>query len=72
MTMAGQPTGKEAVAVASSMETMKGNTRTDWHCPTCGVTLTTFVVLTDPPSHPCPKKAMRHINLQPKKEEPNE
>lgn len=48
---------------------MKGiSLRTDWHCPHCGVSVSTYVTLPEPPQHPCVKRANRIINLQIKEE----
>jgi hypothetical protein len=52
------------------MTPVKGiSLRQEWHCPNCGVTVTTFVSLPEPPQHPCQKRARRIISLQQKKEE---
>lgn len=49
---------------------MKGiSLKQQWHCPSCGVSVTTYVTMPEPPQHPCVKKARRIISLQPKKEE---
>jgi transposase-like protein len=54
----------------ANMNPMKGiSTRQHWHCPSCGVSVTTFVTPVEPPSHPCPKKANRITSLQQQEKE---
>jgi len=38
--------------------------RVSWRCPHCGVHVDTFVTLPEPPTHKCPKRANRVIQLQ--------
>ena len=51
------------------MKGVKGmSLRTDWYCPKCGASVATYVTLSCPPTHRCPKQAMRTTNLQKKEE----
>lgn len=48
---------------------MKGVTlKRRWYCPTCLVTLTTYVTVTEPPTHRCGRRANQHIQLTEKGE----
>ena len=44
--------------------------KTVWHCPRCGIRVTTYVPVTQTLTHPCVRKANKTIPLQ--KEEGNE
>jgi hypothetical protein len=38
--------------------------RVSWRCRHCGVHVDTFVTLPEPPTHKCPKRANRNIQLE--------
>lgn len=50
------------------MKMIKGvSLKRDWLCQHCGVGLSTYVTLKNAPTHPCPKRANRTIEMQEKK-----
>ena len=53
----------------TTVKGMKGlSLRQDWHCPRCKVAITTFVTVTEPPTHRCQKAANQYKPLQEKEQ----